>query len=378
MQTNWPKEHNTVSRPFVTVLDKMIVLDVLKTLLSVWSVIVVIIVSRAFIRILDKAVEGQVSNETLLTMLALKTVITSIELLPAAVFMAVLMVLGRMYKEHEMAAVASAGGGSGTIYRALFLLILPLSLLTVGLSLVVSPWAEAGMEKLLHRDKQSADIRGISAGKFSEYSHGDLVFYVEHIDANKKMHKVFVQQKSKGYLGIINAEAGRLVDLPTGRYMIFEHGERVQGFPGKLDYVIESFDEYAVQIEEKSSLLDFPREAMTSGDLWRSMASADIAELQRHCFIPLSILLLTFLAVPLAQVSPRGGIYGNIAIGFLIYFTYGNLVRVSQAWVTNGTITGAVGAVGVNGLFLIVGGILLARLYGWPWLMLKFSHKVGR
>lgn len=378
MQTHWPKEHNTARRPLVTVFDKMIVLDVLKTLLSVWSVIVVIIVSRAFIRILDKAIEGQVSNETLLTMLALKTVITSIELLPAAVFMAVLMVLGRMYKEQEMAAVASAGGGSGTIYRALFLLIFPLSLLTMGLSLVVSPWAEAGMEKLLHRDKQSADIRGISAGKFSEYSHGDLVFYVEHIDADKKMHKVFVQQRSKGHLGIINAQAGRLVDLPTGSYMIFEHGERVQGYPGALNYVIETFDEYAVQIEAKGAALDYPREAMASADLWRSTASIDIAELQRRCFIPLSILLLAFLAVPLAQVSPRGGIYGNIAIGFLIYFTYGNLVRVSHAWVVNETISSTVGAMGVNVLFLLVGAILLARLYGWQWLMLKVSNKVGQ
>lgn len=375
LQTNWPAGHNTVSRPFVTVLDKMIVLDVLKTLLSVWSVIVVIIVSRAFIRILDKAIDGQVSNETLLTMLALKTVITGIELLPAAVFMAVLMVFGRMYKDQEMAAVASAGGGSGTIYRAVFLLLLPLSLLTVGLSLYVSPWAEAGMEKLLHRDKQSADIRGISAGKFSEYSHGDLVFYVEHIDADKKMHKIFVQQRSFGHLGIINAEAGRLVDMPTGRYMIFERGERVQGYPGTLDYVVEAFDEYAVQIEEKGTSLDFPREAIASQDLWFSTALVDIAELQRRCFIPLSILLLAFLAVPLAQISPRGGVYGNIAVGFLIYFTYGNLVRVSQAWVTNGTIPTTLGAVGVNVLFLAVGAILLARLYGWKWLMMKVSNK---
>ena len=31
--------------------------------------------------------------------------------------------------------------------------------------------------------RESADIRGIAAGKFSEYSQGDLVFYVEEIDA---------------------------------------------------------------------------------------------------------------------------------------------------------------------------------------------------
>ncbi|MDD1643605.1 MAG: LPS export ABC transporter permease LptF, partial [Methylococcaceae bacterium] len=56
----------------------MIAQDVLKTLLSVLTVIVVIIVSRQFIRILAEAIEGQVSSETLLTILGLKTIIASV------------------------------------------------------------------------------------------------------------------------------------------------------------------------------------------------------------------------------------------------------------------------------------------------------------
>jgi lipopolysaccharide export system permease protein len=375
LQARSSKAYNKVNRPWITVFDKMIVVDLLKTLLSVWSVIVVIIVSRAFIRILDKAVDGQLSNETLLTMLALKSIIISVDLLPAAVFMAVLMVFGRMYKDQEMAAVASAGGGSSTIYRAVFTLLLPLSIVTTGLSMLLSPWAEAGMEKLIHRDKQTADLRGIAAGKFSEYSHGDLVFYVEHIDANKKMHQVFVQQRNKSDVGIITAETASIVDLPDGRYMVFEHGERAQGQPGAFNYVIEAFDEYSVQIEGKNSALSFPREAMTSSDLWHSSALVDIAELQRRCFAPLSVLLLAFLAVPLAQMSPRGGVYGNIAIGFLIYFTYSNFTRVSQAWVSNGTLPTELGVVGVNALFLLVGALLLMRLYGWQWLFIKINAK---
>jgi len=120
LEANWSKGYNAGRRKLVTVLDKMIALDLLKTLLAVWSVIVVIIVSRQFIRILDKAIEGQVSNQTLLTVLGLKTIIASAAFLPAALFMAVLMVLGRMYRDQEMSAVASAGGGAGTVYRSIF------------------------------------------------------------------------------------------------------------------------------------------------------------------------------------------------------------------------------------------------------------------
>lgn len=356
----------------------MLALDLLKTLLAVWSVIVVIIVSRQFIRVLDKAVAGQVSNQTLLAVLGLKTIIASATFLPAALFMAVLMVLGRMYRDQEMSAVASAGGGAWTVYRAIFLLIFPVTVLSASLSFFVSPWAEAMMDQLMHQDKESADLRGIAAGKFSEYSQGDLVFYVEKIDANKKMHQVFVQHRQGGRLAIINAEAGRIEDLPDGRYVIFEKGERIQGQPGGLNFIIEQFSEYAVRLDIKESAVNFGKESIGSGALVRSDQVVDIAELQRRLSIPIGILLLSFIAVPLAQMSPRSGVYGNMLVGFLIYFSYGNFVHISQSWVMKQTIPVWMGVFGVDTFLLMVGGILLARLYGWQWLMIKLRGWVGK
>ncbi|EGW23673.1 permease YjgP/YjgQ family protein [Methylobacter tundripaludum SV96] len=378
LEANWTKGYKMGRRKLVTVLDKMVALDLLRTLLAVWSVIVVIIVSRQFIRILDRAVEGQVSNQTLMTVLGLKTIIASAAFLPAALFMAVLMVLGRMYRDQEMSAVASAGGGAGTVYRSIFLLVFPLSVLSAGLSFYVSPWAEAMMEELMHQDKESADLRGIAAGKFSEYSQGDLVFYVEKIDDDKTMHEVFVQHRQGDRLAIINAEVGRLRDLPDGRYIVLENGERIQGQPGTVNYVLEQFTEYAVRMETKESAANFGKESVASGTLASSGQINDIAELQRRFSIPMGIVLLSFIAVPLAQMSPRGGVYGNMLVGFLIYFSYGNFIRVSQSWVMNQTIPAWLGVFGVNTLLLLIGGVLLARLYGWQWLVMKVREKVGK
>ncbi len=377
MEADWPKNYKTERRKLVTVLDKMIVQDLMKTLLSVLTVIVVIIVSRKFIRVLDDAIAGQVSNETLLSILGLKTIVASIEFLPVALFMAVLMVMGRMYRDQEMAAVASAGGGAGTIYRAVFLLVFPLSVLSVGLSLYVSPWAESQVDKLMQQGQDSADLRGVAAGKFSEYSQGDLVFYVEKISADKKMHNVFVQNRHNANVAIINAESARLKDLPDGKYIIFENGEQVQGQPGTLNYVIEQFVEYAVRIEEKVSVAAVNRQALSVDLLWSSDVMLYVAELQRRFSIPLGAMLLSFVAVPLAQISPRSGVYGNMFAGFLIYFSYGNLVRVSQSWVMSETIPAWLGGLGVNVLLLLIGSFLLARLYGWQWLVMKVRGKVS-
>ncbi len=379
MGADWPQGYKIGRRPLITVLDKMIMRDLIKTLLAVLTVIVVIIVSRKFIKILDKAIEGQVSNETLLSILGLKIVVASIAFLPAALFMAVLMVLGRMYRDQEMSAISSAGGGAGTIYRAVFLLVFPLSVVSAGLSMYVAPWAEAKTEEIMHQDEQSADIRGVAAGKFSEYSQGDLVFYVEKIGDDKKLHKVFVQHRQRnGKQAIINAESGRLEDLKDGRYMILEQGERIQGHPGAVDYVIENFAEYAVRLDEKSSVINVSREAIPMNVLKNSNAIRDIAELQRRYSIPLSMIFLTLLAVPLAQSAPRGGVYGNMMVAFLIYFSYGNLIRVSQSWVINETIPAWLGGVGVYWILLLVGIGLLVKLYGWQWIKMKIREKVTR
>ena len=377
MEADWPKGYKMGRRHLVTILDKLIIQDLLKTMLSVLMVIVVIIVSRKFIRILDDAIAGQVSNETLLSILGLKTIVASVEFLPVALFMAVLMVLGRMYRDQEMSAISSAGGGSGTIYRAVFLLVLPLSVLALGLSLYAAPWAEAQVDKLMQQGEESADLRGIAAGKFSEYSQGDLVFYVEKITADKKMHNVFVQNRQHGKVAIINAESAQLKDSPDGRYIIFEHGEQVQGQPGTLNYVIEQFAEYAVRIETKTAASTFNRQSVPADKLWGSDTTLSIAELQRRFSIPLGALLLAFVAVPLAQIAPRGGVYGNMLVGFLIYFSYGNLVRINESWVINGKIPAWLGGVSVNLLLLLIGSFLLARLYGWQWLAMKIKGKVS-
>jgi lipopolysaccharide export system permease protein len=367
------------ARPWLTVLDKMVVQDLLKTFLGGLSVLVVIIVSRLFIRVLDQAISGQVSNETLLSILGLKTIVTIAELLPAALFLAVLMVLGRMYRDHEMAAVSSAGGGSGVIYRAVFLLVFPVSLLAVGMSLFAAPWAEATILKLAIHDEETSETRGIAAGKFSEYSQGDLVFYVETISADKKMHEVFVQslEHDKKDISVITAQAARIQDSTDGRYIVFEQGERIKGQPGNLDYVIEQFAEYAVRLETKTpNRSSIHIHTVSTYSLWQKHTKAYIAELQHRLSMPMGALLLSFIAVPLAQISPRGGVYGNMAAGFLIYFTYGNLTRLSQGWVTNGVIPTWLGGAGVDVLLFLIGSLLLARLYSWQWLVLKIKGQV--
>jgi lipopolysaccharide export system permease protein len=364
------------NRRFVTVLDKMLVRDLSKTFISVLSVIVVILVSRKFIDILAKAVEGRISNQTVLGILGLKTLLVTVSFLPVAVFIAILIVLGRMYRDQEMAAWSSAGAGTGMLYRGVFMLIVPLTLFAAYLGLVSAPWAEAKIEFLMNRDEQSADIRGIAAGRFAEYSFGDLVFYTEEIAADKSMRQIFVQEKQEDKTGIVSAEAADIKELPGGIYMIFKNGERLQGTPGKTDWVIEKFAEYAIRLKGKDTK-SLTRATAATGELLNSPAVEDIAELQQRFAVPLGVLLLSALAVPLARLSPRGGVYGNMLVAFLIYFIYGNLQRFNQSWVMNGVISPGIGYVWIYGLMLLMLAGLLVNLYGRKWIELQLKRKVS-
>ncbi|MDD2762075.1 MAG: LPS export ABC transporter permease LptF [Methylomonas sp.] len=367
------------ARPFrlLTVLDKMIIKDLFKTTISVLTVLVVIIVSRKFVKILAQAIEGNVATETVMKLLGLKIVVAATTFLPAALFMAALMVLGRMHREQEMAAIASAGGGVATIYRAVFWMVIPLSLCAGGLSMYASPWAEAQTELLTHIDRENADIRGISAGRFSEYSDGELIFYTENVDPSGKMSKVFVQNKQGDRLGVVNAEYGRLEYLPGGLYLILEQGERIQGIPGNKDFTIETFDEYAVLVERKTVAFRAPLESLPTEKIWKSTDINEVALMQDRLNAPFGVLLLAFLAVPLAKSSPRGGVYGSVLVAFGIYFAYANLQRINHSWVVSQIVPVWLGYFWVEALLFIVSLGILVRLYSWQWILLKLTGKVA-
>lgn len=360
----------------LTVLDKLIIVDLLKTVSSVLLVLVIIIVSQKFIRVLAQAIQGNIANDTVLSLLGFKTIVVASTFFPAALFMSVLMVFGRMYRDQEIAAIASAGGGMGTLYRAVFWLLIPLSLASAGLSMYAAPWAEAQSQKMMHHDEENADIRSISPGRFSEYRNGELIFYAEALDGgNGKMRNVFVQNKQGLRSAIANAEFGHIENLPGGSYLILENGERIIGIAGQKDFSIERFQEYAVLIERKATDLIPVKHGVASATLIRSKNLHDITELQDRLSSPIGIILLGFLAVPLSRMSPRGGVYGNLLMAFGIYFIYSNLLRVNHSWMLKGKMPVLLGYIWIDCLLILLGLGLLTRFYGFRWIYDQFRKR---
>lgn len=361
---------------FLSVMDRMIMSDLLKTIFSVLLVLVVIIVSRNFIKILKMAVDGLISTEAILSILGLKIILACAAFMVPAVFVSVLMVLGRMYRDQEMSALASAGVGAGRLYIAVFKVIIPITFLAAWMSLYISPWAADKVEQVIYEQKQSIGVRAIGEGKFTEFNHGKLIFYVEKITADNRMHDIFVQNKRGKEVGILTAEYAEVREIEGDLFIVFLNGERAQGRAGNVDFVFEAFDEYGMRLEDSSGIKESHIEGVATQKLLNTQDINELRELNHRLSVPMSILVLTLMAVPLAQVSPRSGVYGNLVAAFLIYFSFANFEKLIGSWMVKGEIPVWLGFWGVY--FFACGLIvfLLVRLYGLAWVIMRLKGQV--
>ena len=364
------------------VLDRMVILEVTKTVIALLTVLVTIIVSRKFLAILTKAIEGDVAGSTLLTLLGLKFLGTLIIFLPAAQFLGLLMVFGRMYRDQEMAVLASSGVGYGRLYRGIAWFVIPLSLVSAYLSLQVLPWSEAKVQSLMQHDEKTADLRGIKAGRFNEFSRGDVVLYAESLDdADGTMKKIFVQSRSGDKNGVTVAESGYMKETEQGaHFVVLNNGIRYQGTPGQADYIISEFAEYAVKIDDDSEddgAVIKRESTLPSAQLWKSKTPRELAELQRRLAVPMGVLMLGLLAIPISKVAPRSGVYGNVVTAFLIFVVYFNLQSVSQGLLISGK---APLWVAYSGVYLFMAGLIVFNLLksvGLRWCWQVITGRTG-
>lgn len=360
----------TRRKPILTVVDRMVSLDLAKTLGSILLVLVIIIVSRKFMGILTKAIEGQVSTDTLFQLLGLKTLAATAILIPPSTFMAILTVIGRMYRDHEMSVLASAGAGAKRMYRALSFTILPVALLSGWMALEVMPWSEGKAQALMKRDEETADVRGIKPGRFNEFSSGDVVLYAEEMDTEQVMHRIFVQNRQADNTALVIADRGHLEKSESGDdFMVLYDGTRYQGTPGAGDYVISQFDEYGVRIsgpESESAALK--REAEDTRQLLIHGTPKELAELQKRLAVPLGVMALAILAVPLARMAPRQGPYGNVFSAFLIYILYENAQKITQGMLMTQKIPAWASYALIYGLLLAMTLALFLRNLGPRWI----------
>lgn len=340
-------------------IDRYILRELSKTLLAVLSILALTLASMGFVHLLDKVAFGEINFDVVLPLIGLKITSYMARSLPAALFFSILTVLGRMYRDGEVTALATCGVGTLHIYRGFFYALLPLAAGTAWLALSVQPWAEARSQIIISEQQEmAAELVGLQPGRFSEYSHGELVFYFESLDRDRsEMHNIFIQNRENRKIGIVTAAMGRhSYDPITGdHFLTLSEGRRYEGKPGSPEFVIAEFGSYTLRVTESTTQRrGLHTAAKPSSVLLASDDARDAAELRERISYPLSLFTLTLIAVPLSRALPRQGVYGRLFIAFLVYFSYLNLHTVSVDWMKNEVTPGWLSIWWVQGMLLLM------------------------
>jgi len=351
------------------ILDRYIFREIAVTWLGVTMVLLMILLTNQFARILGDVAKGKLPRNAAFDVIGLSAAQYLTILVPIGLFLAVMLALGRLYRDSEMPAMMACRVGPSGIYRPLMWLMVPLVLGVAWLSIVGTPSALTKVSQIAAEAKREADLASIEPGRFTIIGPDRAVVYGERVSADGVMENVFLERRvADDVVQVVVAKRGEQVESedPNTRLLVLHEGRRYEGVPGTPRFRVVEFVEHGIPYQLPSLNAANPRpRAMPFGSLRTSTDLEHIAEMQWRLSVPIATVLLALLAVPLARSRPREGRYGRIAIGLLVFIIYLNLLSAAKAWTEEGAISPMLGLWWVHGCIVLFTLILLGLQNGW-------------
>ncbi len=350
----------------LSILQKYILREWFWTMLAVSIVLTVVLLGAYLGEILKDIAGGRVPAGLMSMQLLLHMPETMGNILPLAGFVAVMWGLGRLYRDQEMAVMRSSGFGWQQLIKPLASLMIPMALILLLLGIVVAPSSAKMAEQQLEEAFRSAAVWGLQAGKFHTLKGGDLVLYVEAIEADDgALRNIFIKQRQELREQVWVASKGTYwMDSDTGdRYLVLEQGKVVDVEPGKLDLRVLNFERNDMRLPEPEfrKRVTPKIESESSLALIESGNRESIAELQWRLSPAITIIILGLLAIPLSHSEPREGRGIRIVLGILIYLLYGNMLYMCRSWMMDGSLPTWIGMWWVHLCFLVISFVWVRR-----------------
>jgi lipopolysaccharide export system permease protein len=340
------------------------------TWVAVTLVLLVILLSNQLARVLSQAAANEFPQGVVLSLIGLTSAAYLRIVVPIGFFLAIVLALGRLYHESEMAALQSCGVGPARLYRPIGVLGAFVAIALVGLSFWAIPHAMARAQEIRANAYRDAQLGMLEPGRFRTFGNGGVVFYAERVDDNGILHNVhvFVDRGARAGDGEGDIEvwvATRAEQRGAGQaeqLFVMYDGKMYQGEAGSGQFRIVEFTEagFPISLGGEVSVAG-KAEMKPTSQLLGSDDLRDRAELQWRLSTPVFALVLMVLAVPLAKLRPRQGRFGRIGIAILAYFVYSLLLDANRVWVESGAVPEYVGPWGVHTVALCFGLWLLAR-----------------
>lgn len=351
------------------ILDRYIFREIAQTWLAVTGVLLFILLTNQFARVLGDVAKDKLPRNAAFQVIGLTALQYLTILVPIALFLAVLLGLGRLYRDSEMPAMMACRVGPAGVYRPLMWLLVPLALAVAWLAMDVAPSALVAVQRIGMEARRQADLASIEPGRFTPAGSDGAIVYAEEVSGPGRVKNVFLQRRDpSGKVEVVVADRGEQQNSadPDTRFFVLFDGRRYDGVPGTANFRVMEFGEHGIPYRLPTVTDPVPApEAMSTGELIRSASLDEAAELHWRLGVPLSTVILAIFAVPLSRSRPRQGRYGRIAVGLLVFIIYFNLMSAGKAWIEQGSVPPAVGLWWVHGLMLGIAFLLLGLQNGW-------------
>jgi lipopolysaccharide export system permease protein len=349
-------------------LDRYVLREVVQAWLAVTGVLLVILVSNELAQILGQAAERGYPRGVILDLIGLTSIQNLTVLIPVGLLIGIVLALGRLYHESEMAAIRACGVGPGRLLRPVGLLAAVVTVLLSWIALSAAPAAFARAQDIRREALRAAEFGMLEPGKFHTFAGGSAVFYAESSDPDGTLRRVFLQHRDQGGVEVVLAERARHLVQEGGalhRIVLYD-GERYEGGAGLAVLRRVRFAEHGIPVRVGEPATGPARvETRPTLDLWRDPAPVAQAEFQWRVSLPLMALILALLAIPLAELRPRQGRYARIGIVILVFFIYVNVLSAARTWIDKGRLSAGIGLWWVHALVLGLALYLWLR-HIWP------------
>ena len=323
------------------IFRRSLVRELTLTAIGLFVILVAILFTNLVLRLLARAAGGTVAPEGILALLGFNAVFYLNVLLTVAVFLTVLLVMTRWYRDSEMIVWFTSGRSLADWLKPILLFAAPFLMAIIALSLFLSPWAERRKLEFERQLESREEIALLAPGLFREFKRAKLVVFVESVNTfDGTIRNVFLRSTDETKDETTVARIARLEEAANGdRFLVLEDGRRYEAKPGTLEFRIIEFGRLGRRIEPaEARALPASRKAIPTADLFARDGNFERSELFWRLSVPIMALLLTLAAVPLGQVNPRMGRSFNLLAAAFIYMVYSNGLNIVQSLIAQGKV----------------------------------------
>lgn len=358
------------------IIQRYLSRQVLGTTVAIATVLTVILMSGRIIKYFGMAADGRM-DVSLLTAVLVYRLPGFLELIvPLGMFIAILLVFGRLYLDNEMAVLSASGVSRGQIVVHLALPVLLITGLVAFTSIYVTPMGNAASEKLFAEQAERNTFELVKPGRFQRV--GERMLYAAALSEDRRRLldvRLFEQRDvSDGPSRqiLVLAESGRReVDPVTGEaFLVLENGVRHDVAPGELVRREIRFASYRMLLPQSASVETVTKiRSFSTPEVYQQRLQNPKAQGEWiwRLSMPLLVPVVALLALSLSRVNPRQGRYLKLFPAILLYLSYVVGIAAVRNSVEKGKLAGAMIWLVHGGYLLLAVGILNAENIRLAW-----------